>query len=96
MKIWKKIVDIAEKSLEFNKKQKRMISTQKHKKCKHYHPKKLINMNILPGEEMQPPDQRRAMNRAKPAYFSLVESFEKQTKTIEEQGKKQIKANEDN
>ena len=31
MKIRKKIVDIAEKSLEFNKKQKRMISTQKHK-----------------------------------------------------------------
>ena len=73
-----------------------MISTQKHKKYKHYRPEKLINMNILPGKEMQPPDQRRAINRAKSAYFSLVKSFEKQTKTIEEQGKKQIKANEDN
>ena len=41
-------------------------------------------MNILPVEEMQPPDQRRAINRAKSAYFSLAESFEKQTKTIEE------------
>ena len=49
----------------------------------------------LTGEEILPPDQRRMIKQAKFAYSPLGKAFEKQTKTIEDQGKKQIKAIED-
>ena len=51
---------------------------------------------FLTGKEILPPDQRRVIEQAKFAYFPLGKSFEKQTKTIEEEGEKQIKAIEDN
>ena len=41
----------------------------------------------LIGEEIIPPDQRRVIEQAKFAYSPLGKAFEKQTKTIEEQGK---------
>ena len=45
------------------------------------------------GEEILPPDQKRVIEQqAKFAYYPLGKAFEKQTKTIEEQGKKQIDA----
>ena len=40
------------------------------------------------GEEILPSDQRRMMQQAKFTSFPLVKEFEKQIKTIEEQGKK--------
>ena len=40
------------------------------------------------GEEILPSDQRRMMQQAKFTSFPLVKAFEKQIKTIEEQGKK--------
>ena len=43
-----------------------------------------------------PSDQRRAIEQAKFAYSPLGKAFEKQTKTIEDLGEKQIKAVEDN
>ena len=39
-----------------------------------------------------PLDQRRIIEQAKFSYSPLGKAFEKQTKTIEEQGKKQIDA----
>ena len=45
-------------------------------------------MNILHGEEILPIDERRVIEQAKFAYSLLGKAFEKQTKTIEEQGKK--------
>ena len=39
-----------------------------------------------------PSDQSRIIEQAKLAYFPLEKAFEKQTKTIEEQGKKQVEA----
>ena len=46
-------------------------------------------MNILPS------DQRRVTEKAKFTYYPLGKAFEKQTKTIEDQSKKQIKATEE-
>ena len=39
-----------------------------------------------------PSDQNRIIEEAKFTYFPLGKAFEKQTKTIEEQGRKQIEA----
>ena len=44
------------------------------------------------GEEILPPHQRRVIEQAKFTYSPLGKAFEKQTKTIEKQGKKQIDA----
>ena len=46
---------------------------------------------FLTGEEVLPPDQRRVIAQAKFAYSPLGKTFEKQTKTVEDQGKNQIK-----
>ena len=53
---------------------------------------KIDKYEYLSDEEILPPDQRRVIEQAKFAYSTLSKAFEKQTKTIEEQGKKQIKA----
>ena len=42
----------------------------------------------LTGEQILPLDQRRVIEQAKFAYSQLGNAFEKQTKTIEEQRKK--------
>ena len=48
---------------------------------------KIDKYEFLTGEETGPPDQRRVIEQAKFIYFPLGKAFEKQTKTIEEQGK---------
>ena len=56
---------------------------------------KIDKYENLSGEEILPPDQRRVIEQAKFAYSPIGKAFEKQTKTIEEQGTKQIKAIDD-
>ena len=46
----------------------------------------------LTGNEILPSDQSRLIKQAKFTYSPLVKALEKQTKTIEDQGEKQIKA----
>ena len=46
----------------------------------------------LTGEEILPSDQNRTIEQAKFTYSPLGKTFEKQMKTIEEQGKKQVEA----
>ena len=46
----------------------------------------------LTGEEILPSDQSRTIEQAKFTYCPLGKTFEKQMKTIEEQGKKQVEA----
>ena len=46
----------------------------------------------LTGEEILPSNQQQIIEKAKFAYSPLGKAFEKQTKTIEDQGKKQIDA----
>ena len=60
-----------------------MILTEKQQKYQHYHLEKLINL---------PLDQRIVIEQPMFAYSPLGKAFEKQTKTIEEQGIKQIDA----
>ena len=57
---------------------------------------KMYAYEFFTGKEILPPDQRRVIEQAKFAYSPLGKAFEKQTKTVEEQGEKQIKAIEDN
>ena len=69
-----------------------MILTEKPQKFQHYLLTKIDKYENLTGEEILHPDQRRVIEQAKFAYSPLGKAFEKQTKTIEDQGKKQIDA----
>ena len=57
--------------------------------------RKIDKHEYLTGEEILPPDQRTVVEQATFAYSPLRKSFEKQSKTIEQLGKKQIDANTD-
>ena len=56
---------------------------------------KIDKYEYFTGEEILPSDQSTVMEQAKFTYFPLGKAFEKQIKTIEDQGEKQIKALED-
>ena len=58
--------------------------------------RKIGKYEYLRGEELLPLDQRRVIEQAKSTYSLLRKAFEKQTKTIEDQGEKEIKAIEEN
>ena len=47
---------------------------------------KIDKHELFTEEEILPPDQRRVMEQAKFTYSSLGKTFEKQTKTIQDQG----------
>ena len=49
----------------------------------------------LTGEEVLPSNKQQIIEQAKFEYSPLGKAFEKQTKTIEDQGEKQIKAVKD-
>ena len=49
----------------------------------------------LTGEEILPSNQQQIIQQTKFAYFPLGKAFEKQIKTIEDQGEKQTKAIQD-
>ena len=53
---------------------------------------KMDKDEYLTCEEILHSDQKREIEQAKFKYSPLEKAFEKQTKTIENQGKKQIKA----
>ena len=57
---------------------------------------KIDKYEYLTGEEIMPSSQKQIIKQAKCAYSPLGKTFEKQTKTIEDKGEKQIKAIEDN
>ena len=59
-------------------------------------PGKIDKYEYLKGEEILPPDQRRMIEQGKFTYSPLEKAFEKQTKTTEDQGEKQIEAIEEN
>ena len=56
---------------------------------------KIDKCEYLTDEEILPSDQRRVIEQAKFTYSPLRKALEEQTKTIEDQGKKQIKATEE-
>ena len=53
---------------------------------------KIDKYEYLTGEEILPPNQQQIIEQAKFTYSPLGEAFEKLTKTIEDQGKKQVDA----
>ena len=57
---------------------------------------KIDKYEYLTGEEMLPSNQQLIIEQAKFSYSPLGKVFEKQTKTIGDQGEKQIKAIQDN
>ena len=57
---------------------------------------KIAKYEYLTGEEILPSNQQRVIEQAKLTYSLSGKAFEKQTKTIEDQGEKQIKAIQDN
>ena len=57
---------------------------------------KFDDYEYLTGEEILPSNQQQIIQQAKFNYSPLGKAFEKQIKTIENQGKKQVKAIQDN
>ena len=57
--------------------------------------RKIDKYEYLTGEEILPFDQRRVIDQAKFTYSPLGKSLEKQTKAIDCQGEKQMKALEE-
>ena len=53
-------------------------------------PGKIDKHEYLTGEEILPSDESNLIEQAKFIYSPLGKAFEKQTKTIEDQGEKQI------
>ena len=56
---------------------------------------KIEKYEYLTGEEILPSNQQQIILQAKFTYSPLGKAFEKQIKTIEDQGKKQVKAIQD-
>ena len=56
---------------------------------------KIRKYGYLPGEDILPSNQQQMIEQAKFTYSPLGKAFEKQIKTIEDQGEKQIKAIQD-
>ena len=57
---------------------------------------KIDKYEYLTGEEILPSNQQQIIQQAKFTYSPLGKAFEKQIKTVENQGKKQVKAIQDN
>ena len=57
---------------------------------------KFNRYEYLTGEEILPSNKQQIIEKAKFEYSPLGKAFEKQTKTIEDQGEKQIKAIQSN
>ena len=58
-------------------------------------PGEIHKYEYLTGEDILPSNQQQIIEQAKFTYSPLGKAFEKQIKTIEDQGKKQVKALED-
>ena len=56
---------------------------------------KIHKYEYLTGEDILPSNQQQIIEQAKFTYSPLGKAFEKQIKTIEDQGNKQIKAIQD-
>ena len=56
---------------------------------------KINKYEYLSGKEILPSDQRNLVEQAKFTYSSFGKALKKQTKTMKDQGEKQIKAVED-
>ena len=53
---------------------------------------KIYKYEYFTGEDILPPNQQQIIEQARFSYSPLGKAFEKQIKTIEDQGKKQVEA----
>ena len=53
---------------------------------------KIRKYEYLTGKDILPSNKQQIIEQAKFTYFPLAKAFEKQIKTIEDQGEKQVKA----
>ena len=67
-----------------------MILIEKQPKYRLYHQAKLINNKYLTGEDILPSNQQQIIGKTKFIYSALGKAFEKQIKTIEDQGKNRL------
>ena len=75
-----------------------MILIEKPQKYQSYHQAKLVSLNILLGKKhylLLKKKKKKKIEQAKFKYSPLGKTSEKLTKTIEDQGKKQVKAIEE-
>ena len=68
-----------------------IILIEKQQKDLLYYQENFINMSIF-GEDILPSNQQQIIDETKFTYSPLGKAFDKQIKTIEDQGKKQIDA----
>ena len=66
------------------------ILTEKQQNYQHYHQIKNWWYEYFSGEEVLSLDQGRMIKQAKFTYSPLGKAFEKQIRTMEDQGKKQV------
>ena len=66
-----------------------MISTEKQPKYQLYHQ---VKYEYLTGEDILPSNRQQIIEQAKFTYFPLGKAFERQIKTTEDQGQKQVDA----
>ena len=69
-----------------------MILTEKQQKYQPYHLAKIDKYEYLTGEEILPSNQQQIIEQTKFTYSLLRKAFEKQIKTIVDQGEKQVEA----
>ena len=69
-----------------------MILNREAVRISAYSSGKIDKYEYLTGEEILPCDQRRKIEEAKFTYSLLEKALERQTKTIVDQGEKQMKA----
>ena len=67
-----------------------MILIERQQRYQLYHQTKIDKYEYLTGEEILPSNQQQIIEQAKFTYSPLGKAFEKQTKTIEDKGEKQI------
>ena len=67
-----------------------ILQYDKTQKYQPYHQAKIDRYQYFTGEEILPSNQKQIIQQAKFTYSPLRKAFEKQTKTIEDQGKKQV------
>ena len=65
-----------------------MILIEKQQKYLPYHQEKLYKYEYLTGEDILPSNQQQIIEQTKFTYSPLGKGFDKQIKTIEDQGKK--------
>ena len=68
-----------------------IILIEKQRKYLLYHQVNYTNMNLT-GEDIFPYNQQQIIEQTKFTYSPLGKAFDKQIKTIEDQGKKQVDA----